>query len=135
MAPTVQSTTEATPAEADKTSMPNAMDAKPEEPPVRAAKPDTPIAQTLAAGAGEHTPPDPKMFRPGRPRGVGAVADDFQAFGPVKRVQLEAVIVRADGTTEDLGVVADSAKRWRLGPGRLLSTLRIKRANRRLRDR
>lgn len=68
---TVQSTTEATPAEADKTSMPNAMDAKPEQPPVRAAKPDTPIAQTLTAGAGEHTPPDPKEFAPsGRPREI-----------------------------------------------------------------
>jgi hypothetical protein len=71
MAPTVQSTTESTPAEADKSPLPNAMDAKPEQPPVRAAKPDTPIAQTLAAGAGEHTPPDPKMFAPsGRPRDV-----------------------------------------------------------------
>ena len=67
-APAVQSTTEETPAEADKTSMPNAMDAKPEDPPVRASKPDTPIAQTLAAGAGEHTPPDPDEFGPdGRP--------------------------------------------------------------------
>lgn len=69
--PTVQSTTEATPAEADKESIPNAMDAKPEQPPVRAAKPDTPIAQTLASGAGEHQPPDPKEFAPsGRPREV-----------------------------------------------------------------
>jgi hypothetical protein len=69
LAPTVQSTTDVTPAEADKTSLPNAMDAKPEDPPVRAAKPDTPIAQTLAAGAGAHTPPDPKEFdEAGRPR-------------------------------------------------------------------
>lgn len=69
--PTVQSTTTATPAEADKSPLPNAMDAKPEDPPVRASKPDTPIAQTLAAGAGEHTPPDPKVFAPsGRPREV-----------------------------------------------------------------
>lgn len=67
--PVVASTTEATPAEADKSSLPNAMDAKPEQPPVRASKPDTAIAQTLAAGAGEHTPPDPKEFDPqGRPR-------------------------------------------------------------------
>jgi hypothetical protein len=67
--PVVQSTTEATPAEADKTSMPNAMDAKPEQPPVRAARPDTPIAQTLVAGAGAHTPPDPEEFDPdGRPK-------------------------------------------------------------------
>lgn len=67
----VQSTTEATPAEADKSSLPNALDAKPEDPPVRASKPDTPIAQTLAAGAGEHTPPDPDEFdKEGRPRSV-----------------------------------------------------------------
>lgn len=69
--PVVQSTTTATPAEADKSSMPNAQDAKPEQPPVRAALPDTPIAQTLAAGAGEHQPPDPKLFAPsGRPREI-----------------------------------------------------------------
>lgn len=69
--PVVQSITESTPAEADKTALPNAMDAKPEDPPVRASKPDTPIAQTLAAGAGEHRPPDPKEFAPsGRPRSI-----------------------------------------------------------------
>jgi hypothetical protein len=67
--PTVQSTTEATPAKADESSLPNAMDAKAEDPPVRASRPDTPIAQTLAAGAGEHTPPDPKKFdSEGRPK-------------------------------------------------------------------
>ena len=68
---TVQSTTTVTPAEADKSSLPNAMDAKSEDPPVRASKPDTPIAQTLAAGAGAHTPPDPEEFAPsGRPREI-----------------------------------------------------------------
>jgi hypothetical protein len=67
----VQSITDATPAEADKSSLPNAMDAKSEQPPVRAAMPDTPIAQTLASGAGEHTPPDPKVYAPsGRPRDI-----------------------------------------------------------------
>jgi hypothetical protein len=67
--PVVQSTTTETPAEADKTPMPTALDAKPEDPPVRASRPDTAIAQTLAAGAGEHTPPDPDVFGPdGRPR-------------------------------------------------------------------
>ena len=69
----VQSTTEATPADADKSSLPNAMDAEGEQPPVRTQHPDTPIAQTLAAGAGEHTPPDPEKFDPeGRPRDEGA---------------------------------------------------------------
>ena len=67
----VQSTTTRTPAEADKTSLPNAMDAKSEAPPVRASKPDTPIAQPLAAGAGAHMPPDPAEFdSEGRPRSV-----------------------------------------------------------------
>lgn len=67
----VQSVTEATPAEADKSSLPNAMDAKLEDPPVRASHPDTPIAQVLAAGAGEHTPPDPEEYDPeGRPWGA-----------------------------------------------------------------
>jgi hypothetical protein len=62
--PVVQSTTEETPAEADKTSAPTALDAKPEDPPVRTVRPDTPIAQTLAAGAGAHDPADPDMFQP-----------------------------------------------------------------------
>ncbi len=67
----VQSTTTVTPAEADKSSLPNANDAQSEDPPVRASKPDTPIAQTLAAGAGEHMPPDPAEFdKEGRPRSV-----------------------------------------------------------------
>lgn len=67
--PVVQSTTEETPAEADESSLPNAMDAKPIDPPVRSALPDVPIAQTLAAGAGEHTPPDPDAFdKEGRPK-------------------------------------------------------------------
>ena len=58
----VQSVTESMPAEADKESIPNAMDAESEHPPVRAAKPDTPIAQVLAAGAGRHQPPDPDEY-------------------------------------------------------------------------
>lgn len=68
----VQSTTEVTPAEADKSSLPNASDAKAEDPPVRASLPDTPIAQSLAAGAGAHTPADPAVFdKEGRPLAVG----------------------------------------------------------------
>jgi hypothetical protein len=79
MAASVQSTTEVTPAEQDKTSAPNALDAKNEDPPVRTSKPDTPIAQTLTAGAGAHTPPDPNEYDPmGRPRkaGEGSSAED-----------------------------------------------------------
>jgi hypothetical protein len=64
----VQSTTDVTPAEADKSSLPNEMDAKTDDPPVRSGRPDVAIAQTLAAGAGEHTPPDPKKYdSEGRP--------------------------------------------------------------------
>src|SRR5262245_30075962 len=58
----VQSTTQVTPAEADKSSLPNASDAQVDDPPVRSNDPSVPIAQTLAAGAGEHTPPDPDVF-------------------------------------------------------------------------
>lgn len=49
-----ESTTTATPAEADKTSVPNALDAKPNDPPVRTNRPDVPIAQVLVSGAGAH---------------------------------------------------------------------------------
>jgi hypothetical protein len=55
------------------------------------------------------------------------------ARGPVKRVQLEAVVIRADGTREELGVIADSSKRWRFGLGRLLASRKIKKANARTR--
>jgi hypothetical protein len=78
--PLVQSTTEATPSPADETPMPNHLNTETEQPPVRTGKPQTPIAQTLAAGAGQHTPPDTGDFRPdGRPRDAGtgeAVPDD-----------------------------------------------------------
>lgn len=82
---TVQSTTEVTPTEADETPMPNALNTDPNTGFVRTARPDVPIAQTLVAGAGEHTPPDPDEFdKDGRPRSVSdgsaasdaAVADD-----------------------------------------------------------
>ena len=68
----VQSTTTVTPSKADESSSPGPYQGdgapKSEDPPVRAAKPDTPIAQSLVAGAGQHTPPDPDEFGPdGRP--------------------------------------------------------------------
>ncbi len=71
----VQSTTKEMPSKADESSAPGpyrgAGAPESEDPPVRAAKPDTPIAQVLVAGAGEHTPPDPKEFAPsGRPREI-----------------------------------------------------------------
>lgn len=56
---------------------------------------------------------------------------DLSAKGPVKRLQIEAVVIRADGTREDLGVVSDSSLRWRFGPGRFLAWRRTRRANRR----
>lgn len=55
---TTVTTTDVTPAEADKTSAPNANDAKANQPPVRTNRPDVPIAQVLTSGAGAHTPPD-----------------------------------------------------------------------------
>jgi len=48
--------------------------------------------------------------------------------GPVKRVQIAATIIRADGTVEELGVIADSKWYWRLF-GKRFSDRRIKRAN------
>lgn len=71
----VQSTTEETPSRADETSAPGPYtgdDApKVDDPPVRTTDPDQPIAQTLAAGAGEHTPPDPDVFdKEGRRKGA-----------------------------------------------------------------
>jgi len=59
--PVVQSTTEEVPREGDETSMPNVLETEPAAP-VSTQEPDEPIAQTLAAGAGEHTPPDPEKF-------------------------------------------------------------------------
>jgi hypothetical protein len=51
------------------------------------------------------------------------------ANGPVKRVQIEATIIRADGTVEKLGTITDSSWRWRFTPLRLLSRWRIHKAN------
>jgi hypothetical protein len=52
-------------------------DADHEDAPVRTARPDVPIAAVLAAGAGEHKPPDPDKFdRDGRPKGDIEVADN-----------------------------------------------------------
>lgn len=59
--------TEETPANADKTSNPVDNDAKSNQPPVRTNRPDVPIAQTLAAGAGAHEPEtDPNIGADGR---------------------------------------------------------------------
>ncbi len=51
------------------------------------------------------------------------------ATGKVKRVQLEAVVIRADGSRHDLGTISDSAWYWR-GPLVWLANRRIRRANR-----
>lgn len=50
----VGSVTTNAPANADKTSNPVNNDAEANQPPVRTNRPDVPIAQTLAAGAGAH---------------------------------------------------------------------------------
>jgi hypothetical protein len=53
---------------ADKTSYPGG-DADPEDPPVRTTRPDVPVVNALATGAGQHVPPDPDDYTPeGRPR-------------------------------------------------------------------
>lgn len=55
---------------------------------------------------------------------------DQTALGPVKRVQIEATVIRVNGTVEHLGVVADS--KWkRHDPRSWLSSRRIKQANKR----
>lgn len=48
--------------EADKTSSPVPNDAKAEDPPVRTTRPDVPIVVSMATGAGQHEPPDPKLY-------------------------------------------------------------------------
>lgn len=68
----VASTTEATPSVADESSAPGPYSGadKPQvnEPPVRTNRPDTPIAQSLVAGAGQHDPPSEDEVGPdGRP--------------------------------------------------------------------
>ena len=73
----VGSTTTATPAKADTTSNPIPNDAKPNDPPVRTNRPDVPIAQTLAAGAGAHEARELDHEVDGEPTD----ADGFDRFG------------------------------------------------------
>lgn len=56
---------------------------------------------------------------------------DQQAKGPVKRVQIEATVIRADGTRVELGRIADSSPWWNrfLKP---LADRRIRKANERI---
>ena len=51
------------------------------------------------------------------------------AKSAVKRVQIEATVIRADGTVEKLGTVSDSRWKWRFSPLKLISSWRIKQAN------
>lgn len=53
--------------------------------------------------------------------------------GKLKRVVMEATIIRADGTVEELGAVADTRRWFRWGPGRWLANRRIRKANENLR--
>jgi hypothetical protein len=63
--------------EADKSSSPVPNDAQLEDPPVRTARPDVPIAVSSAVGAGQHVPPDPEKYTPeGRPRGLPGRPDN-----------------------------------------------------------
>ncbi len=54
------------------------------------------------------------------------------AKAKVKRAQLSTVVIRADGSKVNLGVVSDSAKHWRYGPGKWLARRRTNRANRKV---
>lgn len=81
--------TTVTPAKADETSIPNALDAKANEAPVRTNRPDVPIAASLAAGAGEH---------------MGRVLESRKGFDGAE------VEVDADGLDADGRVVADAKK-------------------------
>ena len=55
---------------ADKSSSPGG-EAYPEDPPVRTTRPDVPIVESMASGAGEHVPPDPDVYTPdGRVRDI-----------------------------------------------------------------
>jgi hypothetical protein len=71
-------TTTVTPAEADKTSASNALDAKPNDPPVRTNRPDVPIAGSLAAGAGQH---HPRIIDQTNAEGVEVDKDGFDRDG------------------------------------------------------
>jgi hypothetical protein len=52
-------------------------------------------------------------------------------YGKLKHVQIDAVVIRADGTRDELGTIADSRRRWRYGPERVMASLRTRQANRR----
>lgn len=49
--------------------------------------------------------------------------------GKVKRVQIEATVIRADGRREELGLISDSAWYWRWGIGRWLAARRTRKVN------
>jgi hypothetical protein len=53
----------------------------------------------------------------------------LDAESKVRRVQIEAVVIRADGSREDLGRIADSSRWWVIG--RWMARRRTNRANRR----
>lgn len=57
---------------------------------------------------------------------------DSTAKSPVKRVQIQATVIRADGRIEELGTVSDSSRLWRFGLGRWLANHRIRKANARI---
>jgi hypothetical protein len=56
---------------------------------------------------------------------------ELPAHSELKQVQIAAIVIRADGTREDLGTIADSRRRWRYGPQRVVASLRTRQANRR----
>lgn len=86
----VGTVTTATPAEADKTSDPGPGDAKPNQPPVRTNRPDVPIADSLAAGAGAH-----------EGRELDQVVEVAEPTGEGSKTVTREVAVDADGIDAD----------------------------------
>lgn len=67
----VTSITETVPSEADSTSAPNMLPEDVNRPPVSTNEPQTPIAQTLVAGAGAPQPPEGPLPEDWEPDGKG----------------------------------------------------------------
>lgn len=57
---------------------------------------------------------------------------NMAAKSRAKAGAIQAVVIRADGSREDLGTVSHSSWWWNHGPARLLAKWRTDRANRRL---
>lgn len=57
------------------------------------------------------------------------MAMEVNAKSGVKRAQIEATVIRADGRIEHLGTISSSSLLWRLGARGWLARRRIRKAN------